>query len=257
MQEKVQVTSLNLAPDEAKQARARALELLAWIASELGESLSHSCLMDTVTTSDITTSRALCLSMWPFVRSLPDNISVVKDKLALLTKDGSNDGGLNLLTQLADDERHYQKLYLRQFILAGMTDQEIEELAARPDEECSIEEVLNLKRRMHYYCHQGTTEEGVLAIITAELVATQFARIALKAFETYFHARIDKYGKETIDEGLAWLTLHAKPNTRHAIWMKRMLITVEKKESQSNNRPECVKDLLACLAAIWKTPKIK
>lgn len=246
---------LKTTPDDDKAARTRALATLAWISDTITVSLQNADFrrtVESVEAGDISSSKSLCLAVWPFIRGLPDNITAVKNKLDAHT-DGA-DAGQNLLSQLADDERHYQNLYLKQFILAGMTQAEVEEMVALPDDQCASQAVLTFAQRMHFYCQQGTTAQGVLAVVTAELMATQFARVAFDAFQKYFSERESEYGRETVEQGLAWLALHAKTNTRHAIAMRKMLIAVEDDEIRANKRPACVRDLIDCLTAIWKQP---
>lgn len=231
------------------------LDLLSMIARRLAEGLEASPFLSDTDNNDISSSREICLAMWPFIRELPDNICAVRTKLSQLNTKLNLNTGLKLLDQLADEEREYQNLYLNQCTLAGISKEEL----AKP--EWPAQSVyLHLTELMRSYCLQGSVQEGVLSVVTAELAATQFARQALSVYETYFSKNEKHYGKDTIENGLAWLRLHAKPNTRHAIWMRRMIlaafeneqiVTTDNFSSASNSLAAPVEEILGCLFSIW------
>ena len=104
--------------------------------------------------------------------------------------------------------------------------------------------------------------DGVQVVVAAELAATQFSRVVLEALEEYFALNSEKYSQECIDEGLSWLRLHAKTNTRHALWMRRMLDDIEpiepKIEQQNvyvpaKNLPATVDDVLTSVFELWRS----
>ncbi|MBI5173086.1 MAG: hypothetical protein SFV17_24865 [Candidatus Obscuribacter sp.] len=254
-------------------------EKLSYVSRELADALSDSSFVDCVRQGDLKAGKEICLLLWPFVKELPDNISAVRTKLEQLPHDGCRknlDAGLKLLSQLADDERHYQNLYLSQCRLAGLSEEELKQVveAAESNLKSKQEPVcdpagetnfVRLTRRMRYYCRQGSAAQAVLVVITAELAATQFARAALSAFESYFMEREEQYGRESIEAGLMWLRLHAKPNTRHALWMKRLLLftdtEAEASEDTFNESAKttdlAVTEILECLIAVWRTPRFR
>lgn len=227
------------------------LDLLSTIAARLAHGLQDSPFLSDADNNDISSSREICLAMWPFIRELPDNISAVRKKLSQLNTELNLNTGLKLLDQLADEEREYQNLYLKQCALAGISKKEL----AEP--QWPAQSVyLRLTESMRGYCLNGTVQEGVLSVIAAELAATQFARQALSVYETYFFKKEKHYGRESIENGLSWLRLHAQPNTRHAIWMRRMLLAAFENEqivtsSSSNSLAAPVEEILGCLFSIW------
>lgn len=225
--------------DKAGSLNRRTLEKLTRISESLASALEDGNFIASVG-KDIKAGKEICLNLWPFIKGLPDNISAVKDKLSASFLEPQTVAalapGLKLLQQLADDERHYQNLYLNQCRLAGLSPEDLQQVVRTVRE--STSPYADLSKAMDQFCQAGSPREGVLAIITAELAATQFARIALPAFEAYFAGKPQQYPKELVDTGLEWLRLHAKPNTRHAIWMRRLLLVVEEEASQSRDNGE-------------------
>lgn len=224
--------------EQAGSLNRRTLEKLTRISESLASALEDGAFIESVG-KDIKAGKEICLNLWPFIKGLPDNISSVKEKLAAAFSKPETSAalapGLKLLQQLADDERHYQNLYLDQCRLAGLSSEDLQEVVKKVKE--STSPYADLSKAMDQFCRDGSPREGVLAIITAELAATQFARIALPAFEAYFAGKPQQYPQELVDTGLEWLRLHAKPNTRHAIWMRRLLLVVEEEaEEERENR---------------------
>ncbi|MBX9939526.1 MAG: hypothetical protein K2Y32_09745 [Candidatus Obscuribacterales bacterium] len=225
--------------DKAGSLNRRTLEKLTRISESLASALEDGTFIESIG-KDIKAGKEICLYLWPFIKGLPDNISSVKEKLAASFSEPETAAalapGLKLLQQLADDERHYQNLYLNQCRLAGLSPEDLQEVVKKVQE--STSPYADLSKAMDQFCQASSPREGVLAIITAELAATQFARIALPAFEAYFAGKPQQYPRELVDTGLEWLRLHAKPNTRHAIWMRRLLLVVEEEAEQDQDNRE-------------------
>jgi hypothetical protein len=186
--------------------------------------------------------KEICLDLWPFVRELPTNIAFVRDAIP----DGAESlqAARNLLGQLSDDERHYQQLFINQCYFAGLTEQELGTVVPGPASE-------ELCQAMRTLCRESGYVAGVHAIVAAEFAATLYSRSALPIYESHF-AKSPNHSKEQIDSGLEWLRLHAKPHTRHAIWMKRMLGDIE--DSSGNEIPPAAELLLNCLLKVWQCP---
>jgi hypothetical protein len=185
------------------------------------------------------TGKAICLELWPFIRELPTNIAFVRDAVP-----DAMTAAKNLLGQLSDDERHYQQLFIQQCYFAGLTEQDLG--VVEPCTERAAEMVL----AMRDMCRESDYRNGIYAIVAAEFAATLYSRAALPSYEKYFQ-RSEKT-KEQIDEGLQWLRLHAKPHTRHALWMKRMLGDIE--DSSGNDVPYAAELLLNALLKLWQCP---
>jgi hypothetical protein len=231
---------------------------------DLETGLRQSGWVEQVSLNEIAAGREICQELWPFIRELPANIVSVKNKLpAELEAAGK------FLNQLADEELHYQGLYLKQCELAGLAVDDLKQSLEIPH---AAERLILAMRR---YCQDGTVLEGIQAVVAAELAATYFARLVLEAFEVYFARHKEKYGEENIEVGLTWLRLHAKTNMRHALWMKRMLDGVEgdadnstkvadsegnaesdgQAEEQSKKLPPAVEEVLNAVFELWRTPQ--
>lgn len=163
--------------------------------------------------------RACCRQLWHFIQELPANIASVRDALP-----PHMDAARLLLSELADDERIYQKLFIKQCQLARLNPEELALETPSPS-------TRHLCEVMRKYCQSEDYQDGILAIVTAELAATAFCRSALPLFEKYFAACGELYSEREIEEGLEWLHLHTKPHTKHALWLKRMLEDLEQKSS--------------------------
>lgn len=185
------------------------------------------------------TGKSICLDLWPFIRDLPTNIAFVRDAVP-----EHMTAATNLLGQLSDDERHYQKLFVQQCYFAGVTEEELCTVVASPD----AAELCDAMKRM---CRDSTYQDGVYAIVAAEFAATLYSRAALPSYEKYFQKHSGKT-QEEIDQGLEWLRLHAKTHTRHAIWMKRMLGDIE--DAGSDEIPYAAELLLNHVLKLWKCP---
>jgi pyrroloquinoline quinone (PQQ) biosynthesis protein C len=185
------------------------------------------------------TGKSICLDLWPFIRDLPTNIAFVRDAVP-----DDHAAAKNLLSQLSDDERHYQKLFVQQCYFAGVTEEEL--CTAQPTEDSA-----ELCEAMRELCRDSTYEDGVYAIVAAEFAATLYSRAALPSYDKYFQKYSGKT-KEEVDEGLEWLRLHAKTHTRHAIWMKKMLCDIE--NSSGDEIPPAAERLLAAVLKMWKCP---
>ncbi len=213
----------------------------------LDAGLIQSSWLQQVKHNQIEGSQQICQELWPFIRELPLNIVSVKNKLP-----EGFDSATKLLSQLADDERHFQNLYLKQCQLAGLDPERLQDSLEIP---YSAERLI---KSMRHHCKTASVVDGVQAVIAAELAATHFARMVLPILEDYFAHNQDKYGQNSIDEGLSWLRLHAKTNTRHALWMRRMLDDLESLEQKhttltSKNLPPAVEDILTAVFQLWRS----
>jgi pyrroloquinoline quinone (PQQ) biosynthesis protein C len=187
------------------------------------------------------TGKSICLELWPFIRELPINIAFVRDAAP---ESENMQAARNLLSQLSDDERHYQQLFLKQCYFAGLTEADL----------CTIDptpEAAELCENMRKMCRESDYVDGVHAIVAAEFAATLYSRAALPIYERYFEKHTEKT-REELDEGLEWLRLHAKPHTRHALWMKRMLGDIE--DSSGNEIPPAAELLLNSVLRLWHCP---
>jgi pyrroloquinoline quinone (PQQ) biosynthesis protein C len=185
------------------------------------------------------TGKSICLDLWPFIRDLPTNIAFVRDAVP-----DTHSAAKNLLSQLSDDERHYQKLFVQQCFMAGLSEQELGTVVP-------VGDAAELCDTMRELCRELTYEDGVYAIVAAEFAATLYSRAALPSYEKYFSKHASKT-KEEIEQGMEWLRLHAKTHTRHAIWMKRMLGDIE--NSSGDEIPSAAERLLNCILKLWKCP---
>ncbi|MFN8659735.1 MAG: hypothetical protein U0105_25595 [Candidatus Obscuribacterales bacterium] len=178
--------------------------------------------------------------LWPFIKDLPTNIGAVREKAP-----PHMEAAQNLLQQLADDERHYQQLFIRQCYLAGLDERDLVKIV--PGETTRV-----LCEGMKRFCQESSYVDGVHAIVAAEMAATLYSRAALPHYDSYFERHPEKYSTEVVEDGLEWLRLHAKPHTRHALWMKRMLGDIENKTG--NEIPEGADVILAALLKLWQCP---
>lgn len=187
-------------------------------------------------------ARAFCLDLWPFIRELPENIAAVRDVLP------ENMSAANrLLSELADEEYVYQSLFVKQCLLAGLTLNDLEHPQIGPA-------AGELSRLMREKCQSGDYCEGLLAIVTAELAATAFARRTTPFFEEYFRKHSSSYSPLQLDEGLEWLRLHAKPQTRNALLLNRAIAALD----QTGNKyfPPTVQVVLESILTLWRCPAL-
>lgn len=213
----------------------------------LDAGLVQSSWLQQVKLNQIDGSQQICQELWPFIKELPSNIVSVKNRLP-----EGFDSATKLLNQLADDERHFQNLYLKQCQLAGLDPERLQNSLEIP---YAAERLI---KSMRHHCQNASVVDGVQAVIAAELAATQFARMVLPILEDYFAHNQATYGQDCIDEGLSWLRLHAKTNTRHALWMRRMLDDLESLEQKhraltSKNLPPTVDDILTAVFQLWRS----
>ncbi len=188
----------------------------------------------------LATGKTTCINLWPFIRELPVNIACVRDGVP-----DTMVAAKNLLGQLADDERHYQQLFLKQCRLAGLKGDDLSDHAWS-------EPTVELCRSMSLMCRQSTCEDGIYAIVAAEFAATLFSRSALPSYEKYFERHVAEYERLVIEEGLDWLRLHAKTHTRHAIWMKRMLGDID--DRSGDEIPPAAELILNGVLQWWQCP---
>ncbi|MBS2006622.1 MAG: hypothetical protein JST01_06255 [Cyanobacteria bacterium SZAS TMP-1] len=227
-------------PETKKPGRIGRVRWVAELNQALAEGLAKSQWLARVEIDQMGAGKQICRDLWPFIRLLPDNIKAVKDKLP-----ESLEPAKLFLNNLADEERHYQELYLKQCELAGLSRQEL-----LPSDSIPSAATATLLKTMHQACIEGDVYTGVQAIVAAELAATQFARAAEGTFERYFLQHQAQYGQQKIEDGLAWLRIHARPNTRHALWMNRMLVGLGQ-ENDCPDLPFTVKEILHSIFGLW------
>ncbi len=186
--------------------------------------------------------RKIIFDLWPYIRELPLNISAVRERLPERMTAASQ-----LLNKLGDDERHYQRLFLQQFDLAGIKREELQDLPINPRTQRFCD-------AMSEHCQKRDFAHGIHAIVAAELAATMYCRSALSSYERYFEAHASEYEPKLINDGLEWLRLHAKTHTRHAILMKRMLDDIG--EAESAEIPESAQAILDAVLALWECPQL-
>lgn len=175
----------------------------------------------------LATGRELCLLLWPFVSRLPANVSHVRGILP-----DHMTAAQKFFDQLKDDERFYQGLFLQQCTLTGIDKATL--LALNPDDKTE-----NLCQLMQKYCKSPDYHDGVLAIVAAELAATCFARHSEEYFEKFFASQPQSERRISLDDGLAWLRLHAKPHPKHALWLMRTIEAIDSKPP-ANKMPQPV-----------------
>lgn len=196
-------------------------------------------LSDSETT--LSNGRMLCIELWPFIKELPENIGMVREALP----PHSMTAAKKLLLQLGDDERYYQSLFLKQAKLGGLCFETLESL---PETATAN----RLKTTMRRHCRSASKSahvNGIYAIVTAELTATVFARHALPHFERYFACFRTSFTEQEITDGLSWLRLHSATQTRHALWMRRMLNEIE--PIPPKEMPIAVEEMLDATLACW------
>jgi pyrroloquinoline quinone (PQQ) biosynthesis protein C len=189
--------------------------------------------------------RQISLDLWPFIVRLPCSIKVVMEKLPPALEPARL-----FLGNLVDEERSYQDLYIKQCSLAGLSSHDLITSEGRPTPATAA-----LVAALHEACVDGDVLSGAQAIVAAELAATQFARSVLEAFETYFLHHQGEYEAERVEEGLAWVRLHTKTNTRQAIWMNRMLFGLGEGgagQGAEGQLPPAVKSVLGPIFELWQ-----
>lgn len=184
--------------------------------------------------------RELCLVLWPFISQLPANVSRVRGILP-----NNMTACQKFFDQLKDDELYYQGLYLQQCTLTGLDKKAL--IDYRPDEQ-----TLALCDLMKQYCASPDYHDGVLAIVAAELAATCFARHSQEYFETFFESIPEKERNINLEDGLAWLRLHAKPHPKHALWLMRTIEAIDARPP-SNKMPVPVGKLIDAIHQFLKS----
>lgn len=181
----------------------------------------------------LSTVKRLSLILWPFMSTLPANVRQVSDRLP-----DEMAWAKKFFNQLKDEHGYYQNLWIIQSELLGASYEEL--IDFEPDAQ-----MLELVRLISEYCSKDDFEEGILAIVTAELAATVFSRHALPLVERFYINNPPTNTKVSVEEGLAWLRLHAKPHPRHALWMKRTVESLagsgeeeSKQDWEQNGRQE-------------------
>lgn len=187
------------------------------------------------------TGKEVCLTLWPFILELPEYVAAVRKKTP-----PHMDAAVKLFNQLADEERVYQQLYLKQCELAGITDEQLKNVV-------SSNGATMLTQAMRRYCFSDSYVDGVLAIITAELGATAWARSAQPVFESFFTRHAQDFAPEAVEQGLSWLRLHAKPNLKHALWLRKMLGDLA--QFQGPEMPAPVLEVLQAVYAVLQVEK--
>jgi len=118
--------------------------------AQLDLGLSHSGWVQQVRLDEIDGAQEICQELCPFIRELPANIVKVTDKLP-----AKLEAPRNFLNQLADQELHYQNLYLQQCQLVGLEPTVLRQSLEIPH---SSERLI---ASMRHYCEEGTALEGV------------------------------------------------------------------------------------------------
>ncbi len=178
-----------------------------------------------------TSGRVLCHQMWPFVSSLPGNVSLVLKSLPDQLQDARK-----LFEQLSDQDGYYRGLYRKQCFMAGIKEESLDKMV--PSEATN-----DLCQMMYHHCTSGNYVDGVLAIVTAELGATIYARHTYGAYISFFSKYPSAHPDVSVQDGMEWLRLHAKPHPRHAIWMKRTIDSIEPADSAEQSTPRPVVEI--------------
>lgn len=161
------------------------------------------------------TAKRLSLILWPFMSTLPANVRRVSTMLP-----DDMDWAKKFFNQLKDEHGFYQNLWIKQSELLGASHEEL--LDFEPDVHTQ-----RLVTLITEYCSKDDFKQGILAIVTAELAATIFSRHALPHVEQFYNNNPPTNSMVSLEEGMAWLRLHAKPHPRHALWMKRTIESIE------------------------------
>lgn len=198
----------------------------------------------------------ICFHLWPFIAKLPKNIQAVRDKFH-----SQDERAISFLQQLADEELYYQRLFLEQCKLVDLSPEELTE--ATTNVPAATQPLIAC---MESFCRSEHLATGVQAIITAEMAATLFAREVLPPYEIFFREKEKYLGKAQVDEGLKWLQLHANYNSKHALWMMRLLKIVESQEDKweqaeasppPNRLPQVVHEVCQAVFTLWQVPNLK
>ncbi|PWT96790.1 MAG: hypothetical protein C5B53_08940 [Candidatus Melainabacteria bacterium] len=184
-------------------------------------------------------ARQFCLDLWPFIRELPENIAKVRDALPEEMLPARS-----LLSQLADEESVYRSSFIKQCLLFGLTERDLED----PSTNSAAN---HLRYLMNAFCQSGDYHNGLLAIVTAELAAAAFARRVAPLYEEYFSKYSSSYRPEELEEGLEWLRLHANPQTRNAFLLHRAMRALDRIESEPIPYP--IEEVLEAIFSLWRS----
>ena len=210
--------------------------LLKHLDTGLNNSRLIGCLQES---KGLAKAKDFCLDLWPFVRELPDNIAKVRDGLPQDMAPARS-----LLSQLADEESVYRSLFVKQCLLLGLTESDLE--VSRDNSAAN-----HLRYLMNAFCQSGDYHNGMLAIVTAELAAAAFARKVAPFYEEHFRKHSSSYRPEQIEEGLEWLRLHANPQTRNAFLLHRAVRALDRIESQPIPYP--IEEVLEAILCLWSS----
>jgi len=188
------------------------------------------------------TGKEICRDLWPFIAALPGNVAAVRDSLP-----AESGAARDLLSELADERRHYQNLFLAQCRLAGLSAGDLDARLANPTEATAA-----LTAALSRHAQSEVYTDGIHAIVVAELAATAFCRAALPHYERYFTVHAAEHDAETIESGMAWLRYHAEQQTGHALLIKRMYADIEPPAGKSAPLP--AEEILHCVFRLWRCP---
>lgn len=219
-------------------------KLVAWL-PQLTDWLSWGCsssvlLENLENDTDLRAAREICLDLWPFIKELPDNISSIKNALPPTMQAASH-----LLGDLADQERYYQQLFLKQCKLTGLSPDRLQSHSGSK----ASRDVQGL---LAYQVSSDQYEDGLIALAVAELAATAFCRAALPHFEKYFARNAAQFQRRQVDEGLEWLKVHVRPQTRNALLLLKTLGEI--KYATQTDLPLVAANILSALLDLWQCP---
>jgi hypothetical protein len=223
------------------------VKLVAWL-PQLTDWLSWGCTTSVLLENlendvDLRAAREICLDMWPFLKELPANISSIRSALPAHMEAASS-----LLGDLADEELYYQQLFLKQCKLTGISPERLQDYHGSKASG-------NLKALLSYQSTSDQYEDGLIALAVAELAATAFCRAAIPLFETYFAEHAAEYPRKSVEEGLEWLRIHARPQARNALLLLKTLGEV--RYASQKDLPLVAADVLGALLDLWQCPARK
>jgi hypothetical protein len=219
-------------------------KMVAWL-PQLTEWLSWGCstsvlLKNLENDVELQAARECCLDLWPFLKELPNNIAAIKDALPPNMQAASR-----LLNDLADEERYYQQLFLKQCKLSGLTPDRLQNYEGTEASK-AVKELLSYQAQTDHF------EDGLIRLTVVELAATAFSRAALPLFERYFTSNAAQYQRRQVDEGLEWLRVHVRPQTRNALLLLKTLGEI--KYASQTDLPPAAANLLGALLDLWQCP---
>jgi len=219
-------------------------KLVAWL-PQLTDWLSWGCstsvLLDNLENDvELEAAREICLDLWPFIKELPDNISSIRNALP-----PNMQAAARLLGDLADEERYYQQLFLKQCKLTGLSLDRLQNYEGSPASKA-------VQTLLSYQVASDRYEDGLIALTVAELAATGFCRAALPLFERYFAANAAQFQRRQVDEGLEWLRVHVRPQTRNALLLLKTLGEID--YASQTDLPLVATNILDALLNLWQCP---